>query len=103
LADHDEIVDHTCPQRSENVFPGLGQRNFSGAKSPGQIMPRIMRGRILGGFWLAVQRFESVVSHAHTRYRRGSLHGMLFPAGVAAHGHCKKDCPEGNKIPSDAL
>jgi hypothetical protein len=39
----------------------------------------------------------------NTRYRRGSLHGMLFPAGVAAHGHYKKDCPEGNKIPSDAL
>jgi len=33
----------------------------------------------------------------------GSLHGMLFPVGVAAHGHCKKDCPEGNKIPADAL
>jgi hypothetical protein len=27
-------------------------------------MPRIMRGRILGGFWLAAQRFESVISHA---------------------------------------
>jgi hypothetical protein len=39
----------------------------------------------------------------NTRYRRGSLHGMLFPGGVAAHGHCKKDCPEGNKIPADAL
>jgi hypothetical protein len=103
LADHDEIVDHTCPQRSENVLPGLGQRNFSGAKSARQIMPRIMHSRILGGFWLAVQRFESVISHAHTRYRRGSLHGMLFPAGVAAHGHCKKDCRGGNKIPAGAL
>src|SRR5438045_4578935 len=76
LPDHDEIVDHTCPERSENVLPGLGQRTFSGAKSADQIMPRIMPSRILGAFWLAVQRFESVISHAHTRYRAGSLHGM---------------------------
>jgi hypothetical protein len=81
----------------------LGQRNFSSAKSADQIMPPIMASRILGGFWLAVQRFESVVSHAHTRYRAGSLHGMLFPAGVAAHAHCKKDCREWNKIPAGAL
>jgi hypothetical protein len=81
----------------------LGQRNFSAAKSAGQVMPGIMRSRILGGLWLPIQRFESVISHAHTRYRRGSLHAMLFPAGVAAHGHCKKDCREWNKIPAGAL
>jgi hypothetical protein len=103
LPDHDEIVDHTCPERSEHIFPGLGQRNFAGAKSARQILPGITRSPSLGGFWLAVQRFESVVSHAHTRYRRGSLHGMLFPAGLAAHGHCKKDCREWNKIPAGAL
>ena len=71
-------ISRTCPERSEHVLRA-GAEEFL----RGEICwpdPARNRGPDPRRALASDQRF-GVISHAHTRYRRGSLHAMLFPAG----------------------